>query len=414
MPKTKDKTMIQGQYFRWLVYPRKGIFYADGRSANNGASLKRYSLEATTLNEAMENLKLLDTAKAVDLGRADRRILAQEDANALSLEDGRKRYIAHVGRPPVMGGAGATTAKRYRAVFDKFIPFACRSAVDAWNQVGKRLLESYGAWLDDEDYAYATEYLELTTLKQAINWMIEEKLIPAACAFSLELKKPSGTSTYCYTAAEVSAMISYCAERPELNWLGDVIVALAHTGLRIGELAGLRWSDLDEPLTKVTLTDERGRASRRNRSTARATKSGRDRSLPIHPRLQEVLAKMKARPHKDGRVFHGPNGGILKPDTLRIILKREVLTPLSKQFPAAPRALGLIDGRLHSFRHYFCSTCANAGTPEQILMEWLGHRDSRMVRHYYHLHEQESRRHMNKIDFLADTADATLAPAKSA
>ena len=47
-------------------------------------------------------------------------------------------------------------------------------------------------------------------------------------------------------------------------------------------------------------------------------------------------------------------------------------------------------------------------------MDWLGHRDSRMVKHYFHMHEQQSRQHMNKINFFAGTADATLAPAKSA
>lgn len=413
MPKTKSKTMIQCQYYRWLVYPRKGIFYADGRSANDGANLKRYSLEASTLNEAQVNLKLLDRVKAVELEQADRSILDEPEHNALSLEEGKEKYLAYVGRPSVMGGAGPKSIKRYRAVFDKFIPFARGKGVDTWNRVAKRQLESYGAWLDANDYAYATEYLELTTLKQAMNWMIGEKLIPAACAFSLELKKPSGTSTYCYTPAEVSAMIAHCIAQAELNWLGDVIVALAHTGLRISELAGLRWSDLDEALTKITLTDERRGASRENRASARGTKSGRDRTLPIHPRLREALVKMKVHPGEDGRVFHGPHGGILKPDTLRIILKRDVLTPLSKRFPKrGPQ--GLIDGRLHSFRHYFCSTCANAGTPEQVLMDWLGHRDSRMVKHYFHMHEQQSRQHMDKINFFADTSDATLAPVKPA
>lgn len=413
MRTTNDKIRIQGQYFFWLLYERQGVFYADGRSSNGGVPLKRYSLDATTLDEAKVQLKMLDAIKAVELGQADRSILNEQDEDLLSLEDGCQKYLAHVGRPPVMGGADAKSAKRYGAVFDKFNRFAREKGVDDWNRVSKRLLQSYGAWLDDNDYAYATEYLELTILKQATKWMIGEKLIPAACGFSLKLKKPSGTSTYCYTPAEVSAMIAHCIAQAELNWLGDVIVALAHTGLRISELAGLRWSDLDEALTKITLTDERRGASRENRASARGTKSGRDRTLPIHPRLHEVLVKMKVHPRGDGRVFHGPNGGILKPDTLRIILKRDVLTPLSKRFPKRG-AQGLIDGRLHSFRHYFCSTCANAGTPEQVLMDWLGHRDSRMVKRYFHMHEQESRQHMNKINFFAGTSDATVAPAKSA
>ena len=415
MSKKTEEITIQGRFFRWLVYRRGGTtFYADGRSGNSGVALKRYSLETDRLEEARENLKLLDLSKAIELGQADAGVLDEYRAgtDGLSLEEGKKKYLAYVARPPVMGGAGESTTKRYRAVFAKFIEFAQGNGVTTWSQVGKGMLEKYGTWLDEDGYAYASEYLELTTLKQAMKWMIGEKLIPKSCGFELELKKPQGTSTYCYTAAEVAAMIIHCHTKLELKWLGDVIVALTHTGLRIGELATLRWSDLDEDLTKITLVDERQRAVRQRRAEARATKTHRDRTLPVHENLREVLSPMKKKPHRDGRVFHGPGGGILKPDTLRNILKRDVLTPLAKQFPSRT-GLGIADGRLHSFRHYFCSIAANGGVPEQILMTWLGHRDSRMVKHYYHLHEPESRRQMDKIDF-AGTGTVTLTIAQSA
>jgi hypothetical protein len=45
---------------------------------------------------------------------------------------------------------------------------------------------------------------------------------------------------------------------------------------------------------------------------------------------------------------------------------RDVLTPLSKEFPTPKGEIGFIDGRVHSFRHYFCSVCSNSGTPEQV------------------------------------------------
>jgi len=75
------------------------------------------------------------------------------------------------------------------------------------------------------------------------------------------------------------------------------------------------------------------------------------------------------------------------------IFVREVLEPLSKRFPGEPGVPSFRDGRLHSFRHSFCSACANSGqVPEQLLMAGLGHQDSAMVRHFYHLHDGESRR----------------------
>jgi hypothetical protein len=35
-------------------------------------------------------------------------------------------------------------------------------------------------------------------------------------------------------------------------------------------------------------------------------------------------------------------------------------------------------------------------------MEWLGHADSAMVRHYYHLNDEESLRQMDQLDPLGD------------
>ena len=33
-------------------------------------------------------------------------------------------------------------------------------------------------------------------------------------------------------------------------------------------------------------------------------------------------------------------------------------------------------------------------------MDWLGHADSKMIRHYCHLHDEESKRRMDGLDFL--------------
>jgi integrase len=413
MPKRSARQSVQCQYFRWLVYSRNGTYYADGRSGN-AQDAGRHSLGTDDRREALENLKRLDLVRAVKLGLADQGILNEQPGTLLSLEDGRDRYMAYVGRPAVTGGAGASTVKRYRPVFEKFFAFARSRGVSTWNAVTKSLLIAYGTWLDEEGYAYATEYLELTTLKQAMKWLIDDaKLLPPACSCTLELRKPSGTTAYCYTQEEVSAMVEHCRITPDLSWLGDVIIALAHTGLRIGELSQLRWGDLDEGLTAIRLKDEQRQGTRDRRASGNRTKSHRDRVLPVHQDLRQVLERLPR--HKDGRVFHGPRAGVLKPDTVRNGLIRDVITPLSLKFPAERDQCGFVDGRLHSFRHFFCSTCANESIPQQVVQTWLGHADSKMVRHYYHLRDVESRRNMDKIKILTDAARAALvAPGGSA
>lgn len=39
----------------------------------------------------------------------------------------------------------------------------------------------------------------------------------------------------------------------------------------------------------------------------------------------------------------------------------------------------------------------NQGTKERVLMNWLGHRNSRMVHRYHHLHDEESIRQMQHV-----------------
>jgi integrase len=397
MPAQRKKERVVGRYFVWLIGKRNGVYYADGRS--NKINAGRHSLGVTDYDEALDAVQKLDLARAVALNLADPSLLAQGPSQ-LSLEEGRQLYEEHVRRPRLVGGVKHSSCKRYRAVLDKFLPFAQKEGVIAWNQVGKKLLEKYAGFLDSQNYAYATQYLELTTLKQIVGFLIEAKRLPASHKIDLPMAKAQGTSTYCWRKKEVTAMVDHCASTPGLGWLKVIIIALACTGLRISELASLRWSDIDRKNTLIRLIDETTKPQRRSQKKRRETKSGRDRTLTIHDELAKVLDALK--PTADGYVFHGPLGGRLKPDTLRNNLVREVLTPLAARFPANDDDIGFADGRLHSFRHYFCSTCANEGVPEQVVMAWLGHRDSKMVKHYYHLYQEEAQRHMKRLDFIGN------------
>ena len=396
MPRKPTKERVAGRFFTWLVGTRNGVYYADGRT--NPEDVGRHSLGTRDRDDALERLRHLDVVKAVEKKLADPSVLDTDTRSSLPFDLGQKRYLDYVSRPPVQGGATASSVKRYTAVLDKFVAFARRKGLRDWKEVTKETLSRYGRWLEEEDYGDATQYLELTTLKQVLKWMVGEKLLPTSNLVALKLKKSQGTSTYCYSHAQVQAIVAFCAARDRLRWLGRVVVALATTGLRIGELAALRWQDVDLERGVLHLRDTTRQVRRSTRHEARTTKSHRDRSLPVANELRGVLAQL---PHsQDGRVFHGPHGGKIKPDTVRNVLRREVLAPLAKSFPAQGSDPGIVAGRLHSLRHFFCSVSADNDVPEQMLMSWLGHRDSKMIRRYYHLRQEESRKHMDRIAFL--------------
>ncbi len=394
MPKPRKNEKIRCTYFAWTLRQRNGIWYADGRS--NTVDAGRHSLDVRSKQEALQRLAELDQMRAEDLGLIPRSARLESPTTPLSLGEGRKLYEQHVARPRVTGGVRKSTQKKYCSVFDKFLPFAAGRGVTTWNGVTSELLCAYVGDLEAKGYAHKTQSNELITLKQTAKWLIKQGHLQETRPIELSVRKAESERAYCYRSEEVRAMIEHCRANKCLHWLANVIIALACTGLRIAELVSLRWADLDFENDRLSLTDETGRPRTEGRKR-RELKSGRSRSFPIHPALLDVLQRML---RVDAYVFHGPRGGRLKPDTVRRILIREVIEPLTERFPSPTDEKGFGDARLHSFRYYFCSTCANSGVPERMVMEWLGHVDSEMVRHYYHLHDEEARRRMADLDFL--------------
>ncbi len=394
-----SKTLtVTCQFYRWMLFQRNGVFYADGRANDLG----KHSLATRDAEQARINLDKLDRQMAVDRGLA--KPVAGTPSAAISICDGWRSYLEHCGRPGVMGGVSANSLKRYRAVRDKHLAYCDEHRLLLWTDDPKRIIEGYGAWLDHKGYAPRSLYLELTTIKSAVSWLIEEKFLPESCRVRLPLEKPQGTDTYCYTAEQVAAMIDHCRARPHLHWLTGVITALACTGVRIGELAGLRWTDIDLNSRIIRLTDERASRRKHELGSLRRLKSGRSRTIPIHDALYDVLTGI--RRHADNRVFHGPRGASLKPDTVRVIFVREVIRQLDDRYPTPEGEIGFQAGTLHSFRHAFCSMAFLSGASERDIQDWLGHADSRMVAHYRHLRDADSVRRMRQISFF-ETVDRT-------
>ncbi len=116
----------------------------------------------------------------------------------------------------------------------------------------------------------------------------------------------------------------------------------------------------------------------------------------------------------DGRVFHGPRGGLLTVDTVRNILIRDVLKPLSSKFPTPPDEIGFVDGRVHSFRHFFVSQAFLGGASEGEICEWIGHADSRIIERYRHLADEDAQRKMSQIRFFNSDALPTTELSPSA
>lgn len=393
MPKPSQNPLVRCKHFSWRLSRRDDLWYADGRT--NPINVGRHSLGTRDKAEAMKLLHQLDQAQALKFGIIKSTDIKRDPGPGVSLVEGRRLYESHLSRPQMMGGVRQSTFRRYGPIFNKFEAFAARRGIGNFNQVDASCLTAYVGWLEQQEYAEKTVLSELVLIRQCVNWLAEAGYVAGHEPIKLKLQRVEGKRAYCYRPAEVQAMIDHCRATSTLGWLGNVIVALACTGMRIGELAGLKWADIDLDNRQITLTDETGH--RVPDAERRTLKNGRSRRFPIHSDLLVVLRRLA---RIDSYVFHGPRGKRLHPDKVRRILIRDVLTPLAERFTSSTAGKGFLDGRLHSFRHYFISACAANHVPERVVMEWVGHADSDMVRHYFHLHDEESKRQMNGVDFL--------------
>lgn len=249
-----------------------------------------------------------------------------------------------------------------------------------------------------------TVFQEAKQVISVLRWLIDEKRLPESCAVRLRMRKPQGTDTYCYSVEQVTTMIDHCRTTPSLNWLGDVILTLACTGLRISELCTLRWSDIDFQSHTIRIADERGSAKKAP-ADIRRTKGRRSRQVPIHPTLLETLQRL---PRADGSyVFLSPRGKRLRRGDVLKQFRKKVIEPLTERYPTPEGEVGFKDGTLRSLRHYFCSRCFLDGASEGEIRDWLGHQETKMVNHYRHLRSEDSQRKMRGMNFLSPPSDSS-------
>ncbi|WP_456459842.1 tyrosine-type recombinase/integrase [Desulfurobacterium sp.] len=122
-----------------------------------------------------------------------------------------------------------------------------------------------------------------------------------------------------------------------------------YTGMRLSEVANLRWNDVD---------------LRRGVIVVKKTKNYQTRIIPIHPKLREEIEKRlpavgKVVPCCKDYIYH----------KIKNYLKKA----------------GFPNVRIHDLRHTFASLMVMSGVDLKTVQELLGHRDYRTTEIYAHL-----------------------------
>jgi len=270
-------------------------------------------------------------------------------------------------------GRAEKTLVKYESVFDRVVALAGRR--HRRNALGLDLsfVDAYRQERVDAGRAPKTVYTETVIIRQLVNFAITRKKISRDPLEGLKIREPKPTPQPCWTRDEVERILTASQGTQR-----TAFILLADSGMRVGELKWLTWDDVDFEREVLHIRVKDGWKP----------KSGDARTVPMSPRVKELLAGLSRR---------GP--WVVRAATSRKyprgdhqISERRLLKSLKRVL----KPLGLA-GHLHTFRHGFISHALTSGIPEAIVRDWVGHVDDAVIRLYTHVADEESQRAMARL-----------------
>lgn len=207
-------------------------------------------------------------------------------------------------------------------------------------------------------------------IRAALNQAVKNKLVHDNVALNVSKPRVPRREMKTLSADDVKRL-EELAPALRSERLYPAFILLIYTGLRRGELLGLKWSDID--FDTGTLTVVRSLAKTKGGLILQDTKTATsNRRVPLSQTALAILKKHKAAQAQEkllygdkyndqGLVFARENGLPIYPDTLRKVLLRI----LDKA--------GLPHVRVHDLRHTFATLLLEAGENPKVVAELMGH-----------------------------------------
>jgi len=196
-------------------------------------------------------------------------------------------------------------------------------------------------------------------------------------------KKVTRTQDHVWNDTEIDALLDaaqHLARQPASRYNYTPILRLAvYTGLRLGELLGLEWQDVDLDAQELQVRQQWTRAG----EFAPPKTAAALRRVPLSENLVTFLRAHRKQALANGKastiVFPSRTGG---PLTHRNVQRRGFE-------PAATRA-GIGGVSFHSLRHAFASRMIARGISSTVLARLMGHESSVITeRRYVHLFDAQ-------------------------
>jgi integrase len=191
---------------------------------------------------------------------------------------------------------------------------------------------------------------------------------------------------------EEQSKIERATERSEDMRLLGVKTTL-YTGLRLGELCGLKWEYVDLRNGTISVKSSLNRTKNREDGHGKTTLSEQEpksakskRVIPIPRFLCRILREAKEK-SKGVYVVHSENGGFVDPRTMQMLYAQLLKTA------------GVSYRKFHTLRHTFATRAIELGMDVKTLSEILGHASAGVtIDRYVHSLSEQKRKMMDNFE----------------
>lgn len=297
------------------------------------------------------------------------------DPQRLTVSEYLERWLSDTAKYQV----AASTYERYkRTVTNHFLPFFKQLRLRDVSVVHVRALKALKL---EEGMHPNTVGVMQGVLSTALNQAMYDGLIPAnPCARVKKAAARGLTPIRSLSEEEASRLL-----RAATGTRDEALMTLAlRTGMRQGELAALRWEDLDldgpRPAVKV-----RRSADTRTKTVITPTKTGQERTVGIGPRTVEVLKGHRTRQLRERMAAASwEDSGWVFPNTRGKVRRRDSVMRSLRTLLAEARLSSNV--RFHDLRHTAGTHALRRGRPIHEVSKMLGHSDPAMtLRRYAHV-----------------------------
>ena len=213
-------------------------------------------------------------------------------------------------------------------------------------------------------------------VRSSLNLAMRRQLVNANVAQATNARHTRQTRKVprSWTAEELASFLA--AARP--HRLHPALHLTACTGMRRGEVAGLKWSDLDRAAQRLSISRTLQSLAGQPVEFPVKTRTSR-RCIDLDDQTMDVLARWRRRLSRDGLphdaddwVFVNPSGRFVNPESISQLFGR-----LQGGLPELTRI------RFHDLGHTHASLLIMDGVPVKVVSERLGHANVAFTMHTY-------------------------------